>query len=130
MKKLLLTAIAITTLSIVTHAQDAPSNGMSKEQKAQMKAKKEQDLNDAIKELGLTDDQATQVKTVLQDAMQKSKAIKDDTSLSDADKATKKDEINNEKNDKLKQIMGADKFKQWSAIRKRQKDQGGTSTPN
>jgi len=130
MKKIFLTAIAICSLTIATQAQTGTDSTVSKEDKAKMKAQREQEVNDAIKELQLTDDQAAKVKDVLSDAAKRGSELKKDETLSEADKAAKKEEINNEKNDKLQQIMGADKYKQWNAIRKRQKEQSNqTVTP-
>src|SRR5882757_6783620 len=123
MKKLFLTAIAISAFFIVTNAQTTPDAKPSKEDKAMMKARMEDQMNDAIRQLGLTDDQGNQVKDVMKDAGIRSNELKKDTTLNDDAKAAKKEEINSEKNDKLKQIMGADKFKQWNAIRKKQKEQ-------
>ncbi len=129
MKKIIFTTIAIITFSIVANAQTKPDTKFSKEDKAAWKAKQDQELNDAIKETGLTDDQANQIKRVLKDASKKSSELKKDTTLNEDAKATKKEEINTEKNDKLIQIMGDDKYKQWNAIRKRQKEQNMLPAP-
>lgn len=126
MKKIFLTAIAICAITIATNAQTTGTMP-SKEDKAKMKAQREQEVNDAIKEVGLTDDQAAKVKDVLADAAKRGSELKKDDTISEADKAAKKEEINNEKNDKLEQIMGTDKYKQWNAIRKRQKEQSNQS---
>src|ERR1700735_3818865 len=111
MKKIIFTIIAICAFTIIANAQfTTEDNKPTKEDKANAKAQQDQQLNDALQQIGLTDDQATQVKNALKDAMQKSNQLKKDTTLTDDAKATKKEEINNEKNDKLKQIMGADKY--------------------
>jgi hypothetical protein len=122
MKKVIFTTIVFCSLFIIGKGQSFSDDKPSKQEKADMKAKQDQQLNDALQELKLTDDQATQVKQALNDALKKSNDLKKDTSLSDDARAAKKDEINSEKNDKLKQIMGPDKYRQWNAIRKRNKE--------
>jgi len=129
MKKIIFTAFAMNVFFIAANAQTPADAKSSKEDKAMMKAKMDEQVNDAIKELGLTDDQGNQVKDVMKDAAKRSNELKKDTTLNDDAKAAKKEDINSEKNDKLKQIMGADKFKQWNAIRKRQKEQNMPATP-
>ena len=94
-----------------------------------MKAKMDIQINDAIKQVGLTDEQGTQVKDILKDAQKRSSELKKDTSLNEEVKAVKKEEINSEKNDKLKQMMGAQKYKEWNAIRKKQKEQNINAPP-
>jgi predicted nucleic acid-binding Zn-ribbon protein len=123
MKKLFITALFAFTIGTLTFAQGDVKKQMTKEEKAAAKAKKEKDLNDALTQTGLTNDQQSQVKDVLTDAEQKNKDLKNDAKLTDEEKAAKKEEINAAKNDKLKAIMGADKFKVWSQIRKKQKEQ-------
>ncbi|UEG49113.1 hypothetical protein LK994_10770 [Ferruginibacter lapsinanis] len=120
MKKLIITCLFMSAFAFVSFAQNNPPK--TKEQKAAEKAKKEADLVAAFTELGLPADQQTLVRMTLTDAEQKGKDIKNDDALTEAEKAAKKDEVNSAKNEKLKQIMGAEKFKQWSAIRKKQKE--------
>ncbi len=122
MKKIILTAIAFNIFTLATQAQTPVDSKPTKEEKAAAKARQEQQLNETLQQLGLNDDQATQVKNALNDAAQKSSALKKDTTLTDDQKAAKKTEIDTEKNDKLKQIMGADKYRQWNALRKKNKE--------
>lgn len=125
MKKLIIACLFMGAFTVVSFAQNNPPK--TKEQKAADKAKKEADLVAAFTELGLTPNQQDEVRATLTDAEQKGKDIKNDDALSDTEKAAKKEEVNSAKNEKLKQIMGADKFKLWSAIRKKQKE--GTPPP-
>jgi hypothetical protein len=122
MKKIIFTTIAIIAFTIATQAQMDQFNKPTKEEKAAAKAQQEQQLNDALKQIGLNDDQATQVKTALKDAAKKGSDLKKDTTLNDDQKAAKKAEIDTEKNDKLKQIMGTDGYRQWNALRKKNKE--------
>ena len=130
MKKLFLTALFAGTIAIFSFAQGAPEGKMlTKEERAAMKAKREQDLTNALTQTGLTADQQTQVREVLTDAGQKSKELKNDATLTEDQKAAKKEELNAAKNEKLKTIMGADKFKVWSSIMKKQREQNTTPPP-
>jgi hypothetical protein len=121
MKKVFFITIAICAFTIVAQAQTTDDKP-TKEEKANAKAQQDQQLNDALHQIGLTDDEATQVKNILKDALQKSNQVKKDTTLNDDEKTAKKEAINNEKNDKLKQVMGADRYRQWNAVRKRNKE--------
>jgi len=102
---------------------------LTKEEKAAQKVKKEADLTAALNETGLTNAQQNEVRETIKEADEKSKEIKNDDDLTDDEKAAKKEEVTNAKNDKLKQIMGADKFKVWNAIRKKQKEAAGQVAP-
>jgi len=79
-----------------------------------------------LKEVGLSEDQIQQVKLVNTEAGKKSSEIKKHDSLSDEAKKEKNKEVNAEKTKKLKEIMGADKFKQFNDIRKKQKEAAQT----
>ena len=118
MKKLFFIALALCALTIAAHAQTDSSKIPTKADREKMKAQREAQLNNDIKQLGLTDDQTAQVKNVLKTAQEKNMALRKDNSLGDAAKAAQRKQINQEKNDALKQIMGADKFKQWNELRK------------
>ncbi len=122
MKKLIFTSLFLGAITLSTLAQGGNGAPLTKAEKAAQKEKKEADLVAALTETGLTADQQTLVRMTLKDAEEKGKEIKNDDALTQAEKDAKKEEVNSAKNDKLKQIMGADKFKTWSAIRKRQKE--------
>lgn len=126
MKRIFLATIAITTFTFAINAQvatEAPAKpATAKEEKAKMKAKQEEELSSALNELGLTATQSQQVKDALTQASQKSTDLKAKTGMDDAAKEAEKQKINQEKNAKLKEIMGKDKFSQWNQIRKKQKE--------
>jgi Spy/CpxP family protein refolding chaperone len=65
------------------------------------------------KELGLTDDQKTQIKAALEDTMAKFKALHDDTSLSADDKKAKMKEIRDANQAKMKEILTPEQFAKW-----------------
>ncbi|MBC7586803.1 MAG: hypothetical protein H7178_00475 [Chitinophagaceae bacterium] len=99
---------------------------MSKEEKAKMKQKQEDDMMAAFKEAGLTDEQVKQIKEANEMASNKSKEVKKDATLADDAKKLKWKEISDEKNNKLKEIMGKDKYKIYTEARKKQKEAAGT----
>jgi hypothetical protein len=131
MKKFLLSTIALalfqigfaqTTASVpVAPATEVSKPKLTKEEKALLKAKQEADLNEALKEAGLDEKQAATAKEILADASKKSNDLKANTALSETEKEDAKKLLNDDKNAKLKAIMGADKFKAYSTIRKNQK---------
>ena len=57
---------------------------------------------------------------MLEAATEKSNELKKNTAISDESKDIMKKAINDDKNAKLKEIMG-DKYKPWNEIRKKQK---------
>ncbi len=128
MKKIstLLTLLVLfaTTITAQTTATDAPKKEFTKEEKAAMKAKKEADEAAMYKELLLTDDQIAKVKEINTEASKKSNALKADTKMTDIEKDAAKKVINDEKNAKLKVLLGDEKFKQMGTIKKRQKAAG------
>lgn len=129
MKKVFVTLMLLAGLSFAATAQQTEKPQLSKEEKAKLKQKQEDELNAAFKEVGLTEEQIKQYKEVTVEANKKSNAVKSDATLTDEQKEAKRKEINSEKNDKLKEIMGADKYKQFNAIRKKQKEAAAVVAP-
>lgn len=116
-------AIIFCTLFLfaaATYAQETAKVELSKEKKAELKKMKEANLAASFTEAGLSEDQIKQANEALDAAGKKSKDLKENKSLSDEEKDTQKKAINDEKNAKLKEIMG-DKYKAWNEIRKTQK---------
>jgi hypothetical protein len=129
MKKLFLLSIAFAAITISASAQTevaAQQVKLSKEEKAKIKAKQDEDLKMALVETGLTEDQIRQVKETLDAASKKSTELKNNTSLSEDAKADEKKKINDEKNCRLKEIMGKEKYHQWNEIRKKQKEKNSS----
>lgn len=119
MKKLII-ASSLFLFAATTQAQETAKTEMSKEKKAEMKKMKEEHLTASFKDAGLTEDQVKQARTTIETAMQKSNELKADKTITEDEKELKKKAINEEKNSKLKEILG-DKFKIWNEIRKKQK---------
>lgn len=123
MKKNLLTILAIVIANIAfsqTPTVDTKKPTMSKEEKIAMKAKQETEMNDALKGAGLDEKQIASAKEIVADATKKSNELKTNNALSDAEKETAKKLISDDKNSKLKALMG-DKYKAYNEIRKSQK---------
>jgi hypothetical protein len=126
MKKVFLVICSLMVFAVVSNAQATPTKATetktpTKEEKQKMKEKQDADLAAAFKAAGLTDDEIAKCKTIMQEASEKGKAIKNDASLSEDEKKAKLKEISDAKNAKLKETMG-DKYKAYSAERKKQKE--------
>lgn len=124
MKKILVMLMASLMVSAISFAQtkdSAQTKELSKEEKAALKAKNEADVMQAYKDAGLTDAQIASCKEVVTAANQKSNELKKQTSLTDEEKAAAKKIISDEKNAKMKEIMGEDGYRKYNATRKAQK---------
>ena len=124
MKKAILMLLVSLTVSTFTFAQTADTTAkkeLTKEEKAALKAKSEADVMQAYKDAGLTDAQIAACKDVVAAANQKSKDLQKQTALTDAEKATAKKLISDEKNAKMKEIMGEEGYRKYNATRKSQK---------
>ena len=122
MKKLILACSLFVFAVANVNAQDQEKTKveLSKEKKAELKKLKEEHITASFTEVGLKDEEAKRARGVIAEAMQKSNELKADNTLTEEDKKAKKEAINDEKNTKLKEILG-DKYKEWQAIRKKQK---------
>lgn len=134
MKKVFFIACSLFVFTAATNAQEATKvvetkATPTKEERQKMKEKMEADLAAAYKEIGLTDEQVKLVKTAMDEASEKNKAIRTEAGLSDDQKKEKMKEVNDAKNARIKEIMGEEKYKQFNAIRKKQKEAQQMSTP-
>jgi hypothetical protein len=124
MKKAILILLVSLTVSTFTFAQTVDTTAkkeLTKEEKAALKAKSEAEVMQAYHDAGLTDAQIAACKDVVAAANQKSKDLQKQTALSDADKAAAKKLISDEKNAKMKEIMGEEGYRKYNATRKSQK---------
>ncbi len=131
MKKLVFTTLAIACFSAISFAQApakevpaaAPARAeMSKEEKKAMRAKQESDVQEALMGAGLTPDQVKTANEILAESSKKSKELKDNATLTPEAKETAKKALGDEKNAKLKALMGDEKYKAYNAIKKKQKE--------
>jgi crotonobetainyl-CoA:carnitine CoA-transferase CaiB-like acyl-CoA transferase len=129
MKKILVMLMASLMVSAITFAQtkdSAQTKELTKEEKAALKAKSEADVMQAYKEAGLTDAQIASCKEVIDDSNKKSNELKKQTTLTDDEKVAAKKIITDEKNAKMKEIMGTAAYKKYSDVRKAQKANAAT----
>ncbi len=127
MKKMIMLSLVLMTATMSSFAQTAkdttaPKKELSKEEKAALKAKQEAETMEAYKEAGLTDAQIASCKEAVAAANQKSNELKKKEGLTEDEKTAGKKLISDEKNAKLKEIMGEDAYKKYNAARKRQKE--------
>ncbi len=128
MKKVLLSLLVLATTLGATAQKTAIKQTSAAPQSvaiAQPKMSKEQkeaNLVEAFKKAELTDDQQKAARSVLDASNEKSKAVKNDASISEEDKKSKLDEVYKEKNEKLKEVMGEAKHKVFKQTQKAQKD--------
>ena len=134
MKKIFIALFVTSAFTVTANAQQAVATTpqeakppMSKEEKAKMKQQQEDQMNATFKEIGLTDEQVKQIKEVMAVASKKSSEVKKDAALTDEVKKENLKVISTEKNEKIKEIMGKEKYKQYSEIRKKQKEAANTS---
>ncbi|MDB5253158.1 MAG: hypothetical protein JWP27_2327 [Flaviaesturariibacter sp.] len=128
MKARFLLLAAFAAFATTANAQQAASAStetakpaLTKEEKAKIKAQQEQDLAEALKKAGLSDTQQQAVREALDAANKLNNELKANTALTDEQKAEEKKKISDNKNAKLKEIMGEDAYRQYNAIRKEQK---------
>ncbi len=128
MKKIVLSVVSIACFTAYSFAQTtavaAPlaKPEMTKEEKMAMKAKNEKETSEALTGAGLSAEQIKAANDIMADASHKNKELKANDKLSAEEKGTAKKAINEDKNSKLKALMGDDKYKVYNGIRKKQKE--------
>ena len=118
---MLMTSLMVSTITFAQTADSTQKKELTKEEKAALKAKSEADVMQAYKDAGLTDGQIAACKDVVAAANQKSKDLQKQTALTDAEKTAAKKVISDEKNAKMKEIMGEEGYRKYNATRKSQK---------
>ena len=128
MKHLLTTIIAVGFAFTGVQAQEkeavkAPQEKTaSKEDKAAAKAKKESDLLEAFKTAGITDEEQQKVRAIMDESSAFGKALKADASLSEEEKTAKSKEYGKAKDARLKELLGAEKYKAFKDVQKAQRE--------
>ena len=128
MKHLLTTIIAVGFAFTGVQAQEKEAvktpqeKTASKEDKAAAKAKKEADLLEAFKTAGVTEDEQQKVRTIMDESSAFGKALKADASLSEEEKTAKSKEYGKAKDGRLKELLGAEKYKAFKDVQKAQKE--------
>lgn len=128
MKKVLFILCSLFFFAVATNAQTTEAAKIAdKEAKAKAKAKQNEDIEAAIKEIGLTQQVATQFKETMNLYGSKGTEIRKNSALSEEEKEKQLKANMDEKNEKLKALIGADKYKEFNKIRKAQKEKEGAS---
>lgn len=128
MKHLLTTLFAVCLSLTAAVAQEKPADKaaqektMTKEEKAVAKAKKETELVDAFNHAGFSPEEQLMYRTSGADRSAYVKKLKEDSALTDDERKTKAREFSVEEDTKLKEKIGAKKFKTFKDFQKMQKE--------
>ncbi|MFZ4671383.1 MAG: hypothetical protein ACOYLT_05140 [Flavobacterium sp.] len=126
MKYLLTTIMTIGFAFTGVQAQEAnkapQEKTFSKEERAAAKVKKENELMEAFKTAGLTDDEQQKYRSIMEESSAFGKALKADATLSDEEKAAKSKEYSKAKEGRIKELLGVEKYKALKEIQKSQKE--------
>jgi Spy/CpxP family protein refolding chaperone len=112
-KTIALTALVAGSFFAATalQAQDAPKDKPAGEQAAPGRNRP-----DFAKELNLTEDQKPKFQEIMKSTQEKRKALRDDTSLSDADKKAKAKALREETNKQMKELLTAEQYAKWEKM--------------
>ncbi len=94
---------------------------MTKAEKQAVKDKKEADLAEAFSKAGVSKTEEAMVRKILDETNEKTKPIKTDDTMNEADKKEKLDALYHDRNDQMKLAMGNDKYKAFKEAQKIQK---------
>jgi hypothetical protein len=135
MKKIVFSVLSIVIFSAASNAQSAKlaapveqiasseiKTEVSKEDKKAKKLKQEADTKEAYTAAGLTEEQIAKCNEITSESGKKSSEVKADGQKSDEEKKAAGKVITDEKNAKLKDVMGADKYKLYNDTRKKQRE--------
>jgi len=126
MKKFFLSLCSFMILAVAANAQTAEpakaDKAAEKEAKAKMKQKQAEDVEKALAEAGVSAEAAAKFKDAMKEYSGKSSEVKKNAALTDAEKEVQLKAITEEKNQKLAEIIGPDKYKLYNAARKKQKE--------
>ena len=123
----LLVSLFVTSFSFAQTSDSTRKIELTKEEKAALKAKNEADVMQAYKDAGLSEAQISACKEVVAASNQKSNDLKKQTTLTDEEKASAKKIISDEKNAKMKEIMGEEGYRKYNATTKSQKANASTT---
>ena len=125
MKKIFVILLSICFITFAATAQTPDeikaSKAAEKEARATQKALQAENIKKSLKEVGATEKEIASYQEVVQEASVKGSVIKKNETLPAEDKALQLKAISDEKNTKLKDLLGADRFKAFNKLRKEQK---------
>ena len=131
MKKIFFTIVSMFIIASAANAQSADvskvDKAAEKEAKAKAKEKQNQEIEDALKQSGITAEEAIKFKAVTQIYSAKSTEIRKNEALTEEQKAAQLKANTDEKNSKLKEIVGEEKYKAFNKVRKAQKEAAGNN---
>ncbi len=132
MKKILCTVASVFIIAVSVNAQTADvaktNKATEKQAKQQLKQKQNEELDKALKDAGIAEDKAAQFKETTKLYGTKSTEIRKDASLTEDQRKEKLKALTQEKNAKLSEIVGSDKYKEFNKIRKQQKQAENTTS--
>jgi len=132
MKKGLFVLLVTGLITVSSNAQDAPppppqvkpAMKMSREEMEKMKKKRDEEITESLKEVGLPEEKIKEAKEVIIASGMQMKDMAKDPSLTEEQKKEKRKELFEAQKEKLKAIMGAEKLKQWWDNKKKNKKDG------
>jgi Spy/CpxP family protein refolding chaperone len=115
---------SLTAFSPLTQAADekpaTPPAGRGQGERGQMMRERVQRISEELK---LTDQQKEKVRAVFQEEMEKGRAVREDTSLSQEDRRAKRQKIREDMTAKMKGILTAEQWEKWQKMREEQRGQ-------
>lgn len=127
MKKNLAVLITLFFVGFAAQAQNLeagqPPRQLTKEEREMRRIKEEANLLIAFKQIGLDEEAQKKVNEVMKESNTKMMEIRRNADMTPEAKKTAIDEANKARMDKMKEIMGAEKFAQFQEIRKKQREE-------
>lgn len=93
-------------------------------------ARGERNLQRMTKQLNLTPDQVSQIKTIEDDSMSQMKAARQDTTMSQTDKRSKMMEIHQASQDKIRDVLNDEQKTKFDAMQAKMKSRRGHNRNN
>lgn len=121
----LITLGGLMALGPIARADDAPAAGASTNAPAGH-ADRHAQMDKLFTAISATDAEKEQLKPIFKERNEKFKALREDTSLSKEDRTSKRKEINQDINAKVKTVLTADQFEEYLKF---QKEQGKHAHP-
>jgi|GEM_PF-3320369 len=123
MKKILCMFLVMGTLVLTVKAQDEkmperPKGKMGREKMEKMKEHRDSVLTQQLKAAGATDEQIAKAKEANEVTGKQLMDLRKDESLSEDDKKDKRKALMQQQADKMKEILGEEKFKKFKELKK------------
>jgi Spy/CpxP family protein refolding chaperone len=127
-KPLIITALMAGNLiawDLATRAQESTTNTPPPPAAPQRGMRGALNVDQVSQQLNLTDDQKPKVKAVLDDMNKQNRDLRQDQSVTGADRRAKMQSIRDDANTKLKAILTADQFQQWQTLSRQRGNRRG-----